>query len=1162
MAQESLIVTLGVEDKNASTQIKAFNKELKSLDTQYKASSKGADGFDKSLSGLSTKLNLLEQKFTVQKSKLDAYNQQLNKAKDGVSKKTAELEKLKKSQDSSSDAIAKTEKQLASYKSQLHNAENAIKLTETEMSNLTDEINNTKVAISNFNVNKLKEELDQTSKKLQNAGKNIENIGNTISGIGDKLTLGLTMPIIAAGVGVAKLGSDMEENVNKIDATFQNNAEEIKAWCKTTLDQYGIASVSAMEYAAKVGDILKGIGFDDSQLVGLSETIISMSSDIASFKNSNPEEVFNAITAALTGEREQLKKYGYVINDAILEQYALSQGYEKSYKEMTLQEKALLTLSKIQEYSKDATGDFAKTQDSAANQAKIFKESLKELGTTFGQDILPMVTPVIKKANELIKGFSELDEESRKNVISTALFAAGLGPMMKILGTTTTGIGKTVTGIGKLTGKLGELTLKTKGVTTATGALATATTSGASSLGILASVVGPLALGVGAVGTAIYAANEANDMWNGSIIKSTDEMSFLEKAFGNLAGVTMYSKEELENMGAVYKDWNSNVSPETQKELDNMAEKFRDLQFNMDLVNLDGVISQAEVDELVKRTEEMCSNIIKAINNHNDPAYQAMYDLFMQDGAIDEAEKAMLDTLNKGMEEQIATVEEGKNRINEIYQTASTEGREITETEQKEIADIQQKWQDIALENLTLSQAERESAIKEFNQRCKAENTEGLSEIVKEEVKSYDESKQALIDKYESQIATMKEQLPNLEGVQKEEVEARIKQYEDAYALELENEATLYQDKISLLNEKYPEMMNFIDKYNGDILSKGDVRCKEEFEKMKSHYLNINKVTEDGLYRMYNTTTNSYDDVLVKVDEVTGEVVGLSKVWQDGEYLKADKTTGYNKQIIESVAGMRASYVADTNTILYALRSQKDGTINANGEIVLSNGKVVGSLKDIKESADGTRTGILDLNGTPCTVQVNKDGAVTNLDDITWRLNNLHGKTFTSYVAVQSYAVGGGFSQNSYEEGGYISSPEVAYTNEKHSGFELIEGNATELASDSFGSITALGAGSRVYNNTASIAMMKEEISNQLGKVGFGDYYNMNTAKSNPFSKNIIPNYSNNNSNLENLMSDMINLLKVISMKDNNLYLDSKQIAKATARPMNRELGFQSKKGW
>ena len=185
----------------------------------------------------------------------------------------------------------------------------------------------------------------------------------------------------------------------------------------------------ALEYASTIGDMLKGIGFGKDKIGDMSKTIIGMSADIASFKNSSPEEVFSAISAAMTGEYEQLKKYGYVINESILNEYAKSKGIKKTTKEMTLQEKALLALSKIQDYAKDAAGDFAKTADGNANSNRIFKESLKELGATIGQELLPTMTPLVQEETKLIKEFANMDEATRKNVVKFGMYAAAVGPV-------------------------------------------------------------------------------------------------------------------------------------------------------------------------------------------------------------------------------------------------------------------------------------------------------------------------------------------------------------------------------------------------------------------------------------------------------------------------------------------------------------------------------------------------------------------------------------------------------------------------------------------------------------------------------------------------------------------------------------------------------------
>ena len=61
MADEELLVTLGVQDKGASKQIQALNKELRFLDKEYKTTAKGSKEFEKSQEGLKAKLSNLEK---------------------------------------------------------------------------------------------------------------------------------------------------------------------------------------------------------------------------------------------------------------------------------------------------------------------------------------------------------------------------------------------------------------------------------------------------------------------------------------------------------------------------------------------------------------------------------------------------------------------------------------------------------------------------------------------------------------------------------------------------------------------------------------------------------------------------------------------------------------------------------------------------------------------------------------------------------------------------------------------------------------------------------------------------------------------------------------------------------------------------------------------
>jgi phage-related tail protein len=100
--------------------------------------------------------------------------------------------------------------------------------------------------------------------------------------------------------------------------------------------------------------------------------------------------------------------------------------------------------------TKNAQGDFTRTGSGAANQMRMFGENLKELGATFGQNILPIINKVITKLNKLMQSFGKLSPHMQKVVIVIALIVAAIGPLLIIFGSMASGISSIISIVGML----------------------------------------------------------------------------------------------------------------------------------------------------------------------------------------------------------------------------------------------------------------------------------------------------------------------------------------------------------------------------------------------------------------------------------------------------------------------------------------------------------------------------------------------------------------------------------------------------------------------------------------------------------------------------------------------------------------------------------------
>jgi hypothetical protein len=264
--------------------------------------------------------------------------------------------------------------------------------------------------------------LQQFQKGVSRAGKSLERFGTRLSAIGAKATLGLTTPLTLAGGSAIKLAMDMEESLNKVDVAFKESSSFVKQFADTTLESFGISSNQALESASLFGDMATSMGLTTDSSASMATQLVGLAGDLSSFKNIQVEVAQTALAGIFTGETESLKRLGVVMTQTNLEQFALSQGITKNIKEMTEAEKVNLRFAFVMEKTKNAQGDFARTSEGSANQTRIFQQSLVEIGTQFGEILLPMFQKVITSLNGILKRIKDLSPETKR--FATGNFSA------------------------------------------------------------------------------------------------------------------------------------------------------------------------------------------------------------------------------------------------------------------------------------------------------------------------------------------------------------------------------------------------------------------------------------------------------------------------------------------------------------------------------------------------------------------------------------------------------------------------------------------------------------------------------------------------------------------------------------------------------------------
>ena len=709
MANENdLSGRVGLDTTNFKAGVSQLNDQIKAIETGFRASAAVMGSWSETSDGLKMRVNSLNDKLALQKQKLSVL--------------TDEYKKTVSEQGASSKAAA-------SLASQMYSAEKAINATENDLK-------------------KYNTQLDTASKKMEKLADKMQAIGEKGSKVGSAMTVGVTAPIVAAGAASFKLASDLSESINKVDVAFGGSANNIKEWSKTTIDKIGLAQTTALDMVAAYGDMGTSMGGTTKAAADLGKQLVERAADMASYKNISIDVASTGMQAIFTGETESLKKLGVVMTEANLKAYALANGYKKSYDEMSQWEKVQLRASYVIDATNNSAGDFARTSDQAANQTRLLKERVKELGTSFGEDIAPAITPAINSLNNMIKSFGSLDNGTKKTIITVAALAAGTGPVVLGASKVVSGVGKAIKVINSLKAASvasATATAATASAETAAGTAAMAATPKVAGLGVaFKSMLGPIGIALAAitaVGVAFeVAANKAIDSRQKLVDDQYDGL--IEKS-------DKYYQNEIDNLEN-QKNAHANALTETEANINKYYDK-----------------ASEAAEQYVKDTQKRLKKESEAYTEaHKKRIKELEEERKLKNAAIDA--------------ETNAAVLEVQSKINAI--DAKTEAEEQARKNKENAEKLQQLKLDVDNARTIIAKQSAEKALADFLLQLENEKTLAMREKQKQQL--------------QDQIDAIK-----MEGDKKKEaVNAEITRQKEAAAQTLQIQQQSVDDRLEALD--------------------------------------------------------------------------------------------------------------------------------------------------------------------------------------------------------------------------------------------------------------------------------------------------------------------------------------------------------------------------
>ena len=193
------------------------------------------------------------------------------------------------------------------------------------------------------------------------------------------------------------------EDLNLFTASMGKYAEEAQNYAEAVSDALGIDPGEFMRNQGVFNTIISGFGVASDKAYLMSKNLTQLGYDISSFFNISFEDAMQKLQSGISGELEPLRRLGYDLSVARLQEEALALGIEKKVSAMTQAEKSQLRYYAIMTQVTTAQGDMARTLNAPANQLRVLQAQVTQCARALGNIFIPALNAVLPYAIALAK---------------------------------------------------------------------------------------------------------------------------------------------------------------------------------------------------------------------------------------------------------------------------------------------------------------------------------------------------------------------------------------------------------------------------------------------------------------------------------------------------------------------------------------------------------------------------------------------------------------------------------------------------------------------------------------------------------------------------------------------------------------------------------------
>ena len=261
------------------------------------------------------------------------------------------------------------------------------------------------------NIQKVIAATDNSTKANSKSAKSYLSLSNQLNGFMRNMAKLVSLKAIADYLGnaVAKF-NDFYEATDLFHNAMGNLSGEADTLISKMQGLLGVDPTKAMTYMATIQSLGTSFGLTSDKAYVLSKNLTQLAYDEGSYWNKDVAQTFTAMSSAISGEIEPIRRLGIDLTQARLQQELLALGFNKQVSSLSQADKAVLRYIAIMKQTANVQGNLAQTIQSPANQIKILKAQLDMLAKSVGSLLYPAlksILPPLIAAVQLIREFVE-----------------------------------------------------------------------------------------------------------------------------------------------------------------------------------------------------------------------------------------------------------------------------------------------------------------------------------------------------------------------------------------------------------------------------------------------------------------------------------------------------------------------------------------------------------------------------------------------------------------------------------------------------------------------------------------------------------------------------------------------------------------------------------